>query len=165
MICCPRCRYYVLERMALAHRHPGTGDRFKDIITKAHGRCLNIDRTETRSTVPIAPMSVGHKCTNCCPNNEDNMYHHKTNRFPHPKSPEQQIQGDFHFPHKSSPMKGHCTYSTAINLRAGCRVVVACSQQPLDKTALFILHFRPHEMSYLSQWMHGLISAANPTLT
>jgi hypothetical protein len=94
------------------------------------------------------------------------MYHHKTNRFPHSKSPEQQIQGDFHFPHKCNPMKGHCAYSTAINLRAGCQVVVACSQEPLDKAALFILYFRHNEMSYLkSQWVHRLISRANPTLT
>jgi len=50
------------------------------------------------------------------------------------------------------PMKGHCAYSTAINLRAGCRVVATCSQQPLDKTVLFILHFRRHEMSYLNLW-------------
>src|SRR5271155_5031000 len=97
-------------------------------------------------------MPARYKEVHYCPSNEDNMYHHKTNRFPHPKSPEQQIQGDFHFPHKSSPMKGHCAYSTAIDLRAGCRVVAACSQQPLDKTALFILHFRRHEMSYLNLW-------------
>jgi hypothetical protein len=62
-------------------------------------------------------------------------------------------------------MKGYCAYSTAINLRAGCRVVVTCSQRPLDKTALFMLHFLHDDVLPKSQWLHRLISRANPTLT